>query len=693
MVRVYFTWLIGFCLIALSAHAQEKRGKVSAIARPGKQEILLRWAPNDPMTWRLGNRYGYTIERFTIGNNGRIDSTGQWLRVQLNSTPIKPWPLEDWEKIALDDHYAAIAAQAIYGESFEVNGPSGNMITMVNQIKEERNRFGFALLAADHSPDAAQASGLWLKDTSVKPGEEYLYRIYLAQNPSSIPIDTALVTAQAIIPAPLPQPPEVEAQFGDRVVSIRWNGFYFNHMYVSYQVEKSVDDVHFMPVNDLPIVNGDRAGGEAQQLVLIDSLKQNNKTYYYRVRGITAFAEVGPPSAVVSGRGVISLSGIYPLIDTISVIDNRTAQLQWNFPDSLQKHVVGYKVIRSASLNGSYEPLHKHLLKSSEFSFTDSQPLSTSYYRVQAMGSDSILTTSVPYMVALEDSLPPTLPSHFEGEVKKDGAVHLHWEPSTSPDVLGYRVFRANDPKEEFVMVSSQTIQDTSFVDSVEVATLTEEVYYRLVAVDRRFNVSDYSEVLSLKRPDVVPPVPAQLTSIEAQKEGIELKWQASPSEDLAEYVLLRWHANSSGFQILQRFDAGDSVYNYLDASVEAGTEYRYILRSIDDEGLSAAHPSVTLTALDLQLLEGISQLNGKVDREQRLILLQWKAPVTQAISGYRIFRAVDDTPLRYYQFSEAGSQFLDKRLTINHRFRYAIQAVFADGSESELSQEIKINY
>ncbi|MEK6476064.1 hypothetical protein WJR50_00975 [Catalinimonas sp. 4WD22] len=693
MVRIYFIWLIGFCLIASSAQAQEKRGKVSAIARSGEQEILLRWAPNDPMTWRLGNRYGYAIERFTIGNNGRIDSTGQWLRVQLNSSPIKPWSLEDWEKIALDDHYAAIAAQAIYGESFEVNGPSGNMITMVNQVKEERNRFGFALLAADHSPNAAQASGLWLKDTSVKSGEEYLYRIYLAQNPSSIPIDTALVTAQAIIPPPLPRPPEVEAQFGDRVVSISWNGFYFNHMYVSYQVEKSADGIHFTPVNNLPIVNGDRPGREAQQLVLIDSLAQNNKTYYYRVRGITAFAELGPPSEIISGRGMISLSGVYPVIDTISVIDNRTAQLQWAFPDSLQNHVIGYKIIRSASLNGSYEPLHKNLLKPTAFSFTDPQPLSTSYYRVQAMGPDSIFTTSVPYMVALEDSLPPALPSHFEGEVKKDGAVHLHWTQSTSPDVLGYRVFRANDPKEEFVMVSSQTIQDTTFIDSVELATLTEQVYYRLVAVDRRFNVSDYSEILPLKRPDVVPPVPAQLTSVEAQKDGIELKWWASPSDDLAEYVLLRWHTNSSGFQILQRFEAGDSAYHYLDASVKAGTEYRYILQSIDDEGLSAAHPSVTLTALDIQLHEGISHLNGKVDRKQKLILLQWKAPITQAINGYRIFRAVDDNPLRYYQFSETESQFLDRRLTINHRFRYAIQAVFEDGSESELSQEVLVEY
>lgn len=682
-------------LIALSfaVRAQEKRGRVSAIARSGEQEILLRWAPNDPLTWKLGNKYGYTIERFTIGKNGRIDSTGRWPRVQLTPQPIKPWPLDDWEPIAVKDHYAAIAAQAIYGESFEVDGPSGDMISIINQVKEERNRFGFALFAADHSMDAARASGLRWKDTSVKKGEEYLYRVALAPNSGTIPVDTALVTVSAVMPDRLPQPPEVEAQFGDRTVSIRWNGFYFNHLYVSYRVEKSEDGTHFTPVNDRPIVNGDRPDGESQQVVLMDSLVQNNKKYYYRVRGITAFSEVGPPSAVVSGQGVMSLSGVYPIIDTVSVIDNQSALIQWTFPDSLQEYVVGYQVTRSASLNGRYDPLHHELLPSASTSYTDEAPLSSSYYRVQAMGPDSTTTSSVPYMIMLEDSLPPRLPVRFEGKVHADGSVHLHWSESESDDVLGYRLFRANDPEEEFVMVSSKTVQDTVFTDSVVVATLTEQVYYRIVAVDRRFNASNYSEVLSLKRPDVVPPVPAQLTSVAAEKKGIRLSWVASPSEDLAKYVLLRWHATSSGYQVLRKFEVGDSTYTYLDSLVKPATTYRYILRTLDDDGLSAAYPSLTVVTLDTPMQEGVNNLRGKADREQRRILIQWDGLANQNIEGYRIFRAVDDGPLRHYQFSNSGPQFIDRQLTINHRYRYAVQVVMGEGSESKLSPEVTINY
>ncbi len=692
-MRIYLFMIILGCLVSFSANAQEKRGRVSAIARSGEKEILLRWAPNDPLTWKLGNKHGYTIERFTIGKNGHIDSTGQWPRVQLTPQPIKPWPLDDWEPIAVKDHYAAIAAQAIYGESFEVDGPSGDMISIINQVKEARNRFGFALFAADHSVDAARASGLRWKDTSVRKGEEYLYRIALAPNPGTIPVDTALVTAEAVAPAPLPKPPEVEAQFGDRTVSVQWNGFYFNHIYVSYRVEKSEDGTHFTPVNDLPIVNGDRPDGESQQVVLMDSLAQNNKMYYYRVRGITAFSEVGPPSAVVSGQGVMSLSGVYPIIDTVLVIDNRSARIQWAFPDSLQEYVVGYQVVRSSSLNGRYDPLHDELLPPASTSYTDKAPLSSSYYRVQAMGPDGSFTGSVPYMIMLEDSLPPHLPVRFAGKVHEDGSVHLHWSESASDDVLGYRLFRANDPQEEFVMVSSETVQDTVFTDSVAVATLTEQVYYRIVAVDRRFNASDYSEILPLKRPDIVPPVPAQLTSLTAERRGIRLSWVASPSADLSEYVLMRWHESSTGYQVLCRFDGGDSSYSFLDSLVRPATTYRYLLRTVDDDGLSAAHSFLEVTALDAPSQNGVKNLSAEANREERRILLQWDFPRQQKVTGYRIFRAVDDGPLRHYRLSGAEPQFADRQLTINRRYRYAVQAVFEDKSESKLSSEVTVNY
>lgn len=693
VISRYLFLFVGLGLFAGWAQAQDHRGAISAIARSGEQEILLRWAPNDPVTWKLGNRYGYTIERFTIGRGGQVDSTGQWKKVVLTQQPIKPWPLDDWKNVALDDQFAAIAAQAIYGETFEIVSPGSDAVSFINQMKEEKNRFGFALLAADHSSDAARASGLRWQDTTVTAGEEYLYRIFLAENPGRYAVDTALVTAEASTPPPLPTPPEVSVHFEDQLATIRWNGFYFNHVYVSYIVEKSEDNIHFVPVNSLPVVSSNRPNDQSQELVLLDSLAENGKPYYYRVRGITAFSESGPPSAVVSGVGVVSLQGIHPTIDTVEVLDD-TAMIRWTFPKSGLAHVLGYEVVRSSSLNGDYRSLHSGLLPTDELSFTDRAPLGTNYYRVKAMGPDSTFVTSLPYLAVREDSLPPVLPESFTGKINQDGKVYLQWSSSPSEDVLGYRLYRANHPTEEFVMISSGTIADTVYLDHISVSTLTENVYYRIVAIDRRFNLSDYSPSLSLKRPDLLPPVPAQLITARAVEDGVYLQWTPSPSLDRDHYILLRWHASSAGFQKIRRFDANqkDSVFTYFDSLVTPGSDYRYILRTVDDDGLNAAYPSVQVTTLRSQPSEAAA-IQADVDRYQHHVILRWEPLSDKTVSKYRIFRGLEAEPLRHYQLVSSESQFTDRQLLINHRYRYAVQAVYDDGSESPLSSVIEVEY
>ena len=59
------------------------------------------------------------------------------------------------------DNYAGIAAEAMYGESFELNAGEGNdVLRMFDVATEQQNRYSFALFAADMSADAARASAL-----------------------------------------------------------------------------------------------------------------------------------------------------------------------------------------------------------------------------------------------------------------------------------------------------------------------------------------------------------------------------------------------------------------------------------------------------------------------------------------------------------------------------------------------------
>ncbi|WFO17213.1 hypothetical protein M601_005680 [Cellulophaga baltica 4] len=78
-------------------------------------------------------------------------------------------------------------------------------------------------------------------------------------------------------------------------------------------------------------------------------------------------------------------------------------------------------------------------------------------------------------------------------------------------DILGYRIFRGNLKDETYAQITIDPLQTNQFIDTVQLNSLNTDVYYTVVAVDHRFNTSAYSEVLELKKPDIIPPISACL--------------------------------------------------------------------------------------------------------------------------------------------------------------------------------------
>jgi len=104
------------------------------------------------------------------------------------------------------------------------------------------------------------------------------------------------------------------------------------------------------------------------------------------------------------------------------------------------------------------------------------------------------------------DSIPPTSPTNVVGQIDSLGLVTLKWAANTEKDMLGYRVYRGNNRKEEYSQITVSPHQDTVYYDSVGVKNLNSTVYYQIIAVDQRFNMSKPSEILAVKKPDYIPP-------------------------------------------------------------------------------------------------------------------------------------------------------------------------------------------
>ncbi len=664
---------------------------IKALGRVKDDAILLRWATADPISWKLANKYGYTIERHTILRKKEILAKPE--KVQLNLHPIKPQPEEAWLKSFDSDDYVAIAAQAIYGDSFEASpGNANNLIDVANKVKEIEQRFSFALFAADHSFKAALLSGLALKDSTVKPNEKYLYKIYVNASPQILKIDTALVYMGLDDHNELPEPKDLFAIYGDRVVNLRWPVAFLNDVYVSYTIERSDDGGKtFKSINNRPFLNTENGNTNLKFFSKTDSLPSNDKNYHYRVRGQTSFGETGPPSTAVQGSGIPRMLCEVGITKGMEM-SNGKVRLDWDVKCEIKIDIQGFEINRATNTDGPYNQVNKQPITPGTKSFVDDVPLGTNYYRITLLGKNNQRINSHPYLVQLADSIPPGAPQQLLATIDTLGIVKLSWSKNKENDLLGYRVFRSNFESSEYSQVTISPVKESQLVDTVNIKTLTKKVYYKITAEDLRHNRSAFSAAVVLLRPDVIPPVPPVIKSIRSTPEGVEIYALPSSSEDVEQYKLYRKQKNAVTWDLIQTF-TGDSIL-FKDTKLDPKTEYYYSLTAIDHAGLESERSQpATGKILNLGIRPAIKKIQSMVNREEKVIQLKW-AHESDGISKYYIYRAIDDAPISLYKsISEKETSMSDTDLNINTTYHYRLKVLFNDGSESLFSDELIIKY
>jgi hypothetical protein len=292
------------------------------------------------------------------------------------------------------------------------------------------------------------------------------------------------------------------------------------------------------------------------------------------------------------------------------------------------------------------------------------------------------------------DSLPPAPPVALAGRVDSTGRVVLHWKANTEKDMYGYRVYRANFLGEEFSQVTVGPVQDTIFVDTIHVRTLTRSVYYKVMAVDRSQNPSGFSAPLALKRPDVLPPVAPVFVAVNASGKGIELRWVNSSSTDVIRHLLYRRPIGKSEWEPVAAFKRTDSIVHYVDVSTGIKTTCEYTLVAEDENGLrSQPAKPVTAKRIDVGIRPAMDDITVTADREKRQIVLGWNGS-RKNVDRYLLYRSEAGGPLRLYKTLPAEtSGYQDKQLTVNTSYSYRMKTVYLDGAQSNFSREQVINY
>lgn len=664
-IRLLFLLLLSISM----GFSQTKRATVMVNARAQKDKILIRWAVNSPAEWQKANKKGFIVTRTTVLRDGNVLSKPE--KTVLTQKPLVAEPLDSWIDLVQKDNNAAIIAQSIYGESFEVTAAKeGDLSKIVNMADELDQRYTFALYAADMSFTGAVKAGWGLVDTNVKKNEVYAYQVSVFESPKVKESSYMIGLKDYSV---LPAPTDFIAIPDDKKVLLSWDYETFKRIYTSYMVEKSSDGINFNPIAATPLVNlNDKDEHPSKTMYYIDTLSVNDKIYHYRLYGITSFGEKGEVTKPITATGVAAIVTAARLVD-YNIVNANEVNLEWEFPAASEGFIQGYEINLADNDKGPYKVVSKMISPSVRKLNYKENLYPSNYFTISVVGKNNQRLTSQSMLVQPVDSIPPVKPIGLEGVIDSLGVVKLKWKPNEEKDLRGYRILKANNTGEEFVDIYHQSYVGNEYKDSVSLKMTNSKVYYRIAAEDMRYNISDPSEILVLDKPDKIPPAAPIFKDYDNKDGKVHLKWIRSYSEDVVGYSLRRKEKGQEKWIEIKQIN--DTIQEFTDDRVENRKTYQYAILAKDKSNLwsSLDHSTITVNVLNFTPVKVISFLQGIPDRENKKIVLTWDYAKNKGkILGVSIYKNIKGSPPALWKELNGDIFTLeDKNLKINQEFEY----------------------
>jgi fibronectin type 3 domain-containing protein len=648
-----------------------------------EQTIKLRWAPANTRAWVDGKKYGYVLERYAL----IVDSVYQKNPVKgISGLEVKAAPLTNWEKRALESDYAAVVAQAFYGDNFELTSTSSNIGDIMNQANELEQRFATSVFMAEYDYEAAELAGWAYTDYNTRKNELYLYRIIL-NRPRKQAGDTATVFIGYADKRELPQPLNPDAVWGDKSVMLMWNYELLSDVYHSYHIEKkSSEENGFTQITKLPVTALD---ANMKSIFYTDSLADNETQYSYRIWGVTTFNEEGPVSGIISGQGKNSSSCIPNILNGyFTGPDKAHISLSFNCESIEQISQLGVK--RASAPDGGYQTVVDKLSpQTRDVSFNLHENIS--YVKVFALTKDSMEMSSLPFLLSREDTVPPAIPTGLTVEIDSSAVAHLSWNPNTEPDLRGYRILRSFNSDEEKSSIVSKPVLHSNYIDTLSLSLGNEKVYYSITAMDTHYNESAPGEHVAAEKPSLKTPALPAITGYEISGDGnVSLSWITDKSRIDTRYRLNRIQSGKQD-SLSVILETDEKTNTYTDEVEESG-DYTYWLVATDTRGKSSESPQrLSISTSVSKSMNGISGFNFYVNREDKYIELSWRKHPQAAL--YRIYKQAGDKPAFLWKELDVNeNKVVDERLSSNTVYRYTILFISSEGRMSP-AKTIKVDY
>ena len=461
--------------------------------------------------------------------------------------------------------------------------------------------------------------------------------------------------------------------------------------FAGYYIERSGDGKTFARLSDNPYIQfASQKNSQDDEFTYNDTIPVNYKKYYYRIKGISIFSEISEPSDIITAQGRDRTPPEQPFIYKAEYKGNNTAIIDWA-PYTSSPDLKGFFVSRGQDIRGPFNVLHDKILPPTTRNYTDNKVVEggLNYYVLTAVDTAGNIVTSLPRYVVTPDNIAPVKPTGLSGKIDMKGAVKLSWHQGKENDIEGYRIYRANAKDQTYNPISS-TIPDTIFQDTITLKTLTKHIYYKIVAVDRNKNNSPYSDILELKRPDIVPPIAPVIDDFKSGDKSMVIHWICSSSEDVVNQILYRRTKDQEWKVITQ---LAQKINVYRDTLVERNNWYEYSLEAVDDAGLHSDKSfPLNVKIYDSGKRPVVQNFNVIKNPDGKSLQISWKYS-EKGDFWFIIYRSVNGIDMMTYRNLKADQHsFTDNNLT-KGSYQYSIKAVYKDGGESQIINSIPVSF
>ncbi|MBQ8127023.1 MAG: hypothetical protein IJ176_01335 [Prevotella sp.] len=684
--------------------------KIKLLARSYGDSIVLRWMPEDYVSWKYLTYHGVNVLRINVDEPG--------FEVDTVAYALKPLTEEQFRaKYAENDSNALLAQGVLYGEGrldyAQTKDKPGTFSAGMEYNSEQDISYAFAMLVAEWRKDLARDLAVGIVDHNVKPGARYQYIVQptVWENGGILLFEPGFIEYMVNNPY---EAPEYDIALQDSLISPRKiNIYWYDDKHSSFEIERrEKGQTEWQRITDKPFITMLGEDDVYGYNVYNDSVPAFG-LYEYRVMAHDPFGDLTSPSKVHETNIYDNEPPTAPNLKYIQVyrpedgdlMAKVMAKIVWE-KDVIEEDLNGYIInyFNEQVTGKQWIALNDDLISPNDTTCTlDVTHLTTGAICMTAVDNSGNEGRSLIQMIRLTDYKAPDIPDSLRATVSADGNILIEWNPCADDDIAYYDLAFANDTTHTFLQLNEGGIPDTWYTDSLALNVNQKYIYYKVRAVDYSSNMGLWSPWIQVKRPHITPPTQPHLDrSGHSDAEGMHMEWIVGTDADMDYHVAYRGLSQDGPWEVIGRYDAdslracGYRITIDDNPPYDRENRYYYYVESFNSSPFTSKSLAVSWLHAGPKVVKAGIELAGDYDERSQLTKLAWttgRLPI-DAPYYYCVYRKGPGEDKFKFMISVASdkAEYADNLLGKGETAQYYVMIQWRDGRQSALSNTVTVS-